>query len=720
MSIPRAYITRIGIVSPAGRGVTETVDSLLEARRMVRPMSLFPPSSKGALPVGEVDGVAIPEPLPRTHGLALEAARQAMADVSEAPEAIVLGGTTGGMPRTEVFLKDGVVDPAAFLLHGTGSVADLVAREFDCRGPALTISTACSSGAVALKIALELIRCGLARRVLAGGADALCRLTYHGFNMLQLIDPEGTRPLDESRAGMTVGEGAAVLLLVGAETPPDGTLAELAGGGLTCDAYHPSAPHPDGAGALAAMQAALADAGLDIGRVDYINLHGTGTIDNDASEAAALRRLCGARMPRLSSTKGTFGHSLAAAGAVEAVVGALAISRGLVPANAGCSRVDPGLKLNPVLTPQRHPVDVVLSNSFGFGGNNAAIVLAAPGVVETPRESAGLRPLAVRAFSCITGAGHLEATLRAFRLGRLLAGLCPMEELTRELDRRAIRRLKRLPRMTLALARAAVGEGEEGPLSVFLGTGWGPLSETNDFLTRLYKSGEEFSSPTDFVGSVHNAVAGQVAIQQGATGANVTATAGDNSFEQALFLASLLGREGEPCLVMGADESHAELSPRFDSDHDPGQPADGGGALLAVPLKHQGSRLEAGEVTVTPLFVSERDDCGLDSLVELLGGAESLFEQFGAWFVNAPGPHGRGQLEKLLGITGFDGPVVDIRRVVGRFATASAPGAVLAVDALHQGVVPGAWTGRGDVSLQGRQVLLVSLGEKIYAFGVRR
>jgi len=188
---------------------------------------------------------------------------------------VVVGTTTGGMLTTEELLKELVRDPDAYRFHSPASVAEDIAEQCGCRGPVLTVSTACSSGAVAIKIALELIRSGKARRVLAGGADALCRLIYYGFNSLQLIDPMGARPLDRDRRGMTVAEGAAMLLLEGGDSR--NSAVEILGAGLSCDAFHPTAPHPEGKGALAAMRFALRDAGLTHADIGYINLHGTET-----------------------------------------------------------------------------------------------------------------------------------------------------------------------------------------------------------------------------------------------------------------------------------------------------------------------------------------------------------------------------------------------------------------------------------------------------------
>ena len=304
------------------------------------------------------------------------AADQAMADARRMPDAVVVGTTTGGMHTTERLLESNVIDPAAYRWHAAGSVAEDLAARFNCKGAVMTVSTACSSGAVAIKIALEMIRTGTARCVLTGGADALCRLTYYGFNMLQLIDPQGARPLDKNRRGMSVAEGAAMLLLTTDDSR--NAVAELLGAGLSCDAYHPAAPQPEGRGAYQAMISALGDAGFSASEIDYINLHGTGTPDNDLAEARAVMRLFKDRQPPASSVKGALGHPLAAAGAVEAVIAGICLSGQWIPANTGTDSPDPALGLHPVMTPRKIPVRTVLSNSFGFGGNNAAVVIGSP------------------------------------------------------------------------------------------------------------------------------------------------------------------------------------------------------------------------------------------------------------------------------------------------------------------------------------------------------
>ncbi|MBM4320843.1 MAG: 3-oxoacyl-ACP synthase, partial [Deltaproteobacteria bacterium] len=562
-------------------------------------------------------------------------------------------------------------------------------------------------------------RSGRARTVLAGGVDALCRLTYHGFRLLQLCDPAGARPLDCCRKGMSVAEGAALLLLQAAAGPPPGALAELRGGGLSCDAYHPTKPQPEGEGAKEAMARALADGDAGPQAVGYVNLHGTGTPDNDAAEAKAVRALF-APLPPVSSTKGLTGHTLAAAGALEAVISVLALQDGLLWPNVGLGEPDPALALEPVLTPVRsaRPLDLVLSNSFGFGGNNAALLLGRP-ELPPPRTAQRQSPgeLRVLRSACFTGAGDLASTLAALRAGQSCSGLVPAEALQQRLPPALTRRLKRLPRLVLALAEEV--RRTEQPRSVFCGTAWGALSETYDFLDKLHASQDQFSSPTDFVGSVHNAPAAQVAMRFAARGANVTATSRATSFEQAVLLASLLaGADDEPLLLLAADEAHGVLGPLFDPRAAAaGPPADGGGALLcAGPGSPAGVRLRpawlgpgAGEVELAPLL-------------DALGGAQSIARRFAALLVGFPEDQrdvAEAQLAALLATSGFGGAVVRYRPLLGRYGTAAAAAAAAAVSWVEQGALPAATAGgTGEIALQGRGLLLLTLGEQLAAIEV--
>jgi 3-oxoacyl-(acyl-carrier-protein) synthase len=718
MNRERVFVTGMGIISPLGSGVAETRSALMGGVRGISPLSLFPTPGNFPLPVGQVKCPDGDPSIPRTHQLARIAADQAMANCREAPDMVVIGTTTGGMHTTERLLKMRNADPEAYRFHSAGSVSEDLAARYGCKGATLTVSTACSSGAVAIKIALEMLRTGRARIALAGGADSLCRLTYHGFNTLQLMDPQGARPLDKTRRGISVAEGAAMLLLVAGDS--SNAVAEILGAGLTCDAFHPVAPHPEGQGAYSAMMAALEDAGLACSEIDYINLHGTGTVDNDLAEARAVKRLFGDSPAPVSSVKGSIGHPLAAAGAIEAVIAVMAITENLVPANIGCSLPDPELKLIPVATPRRMGVRTVLSNSFGFGGNNAALVIGQRAAREPPpRALAG--PMSVIASACVTGAGNTDSTWLKMSAGASCQGILSADQISGDLPPRVVRRLKWLPRLAMALAHEAHGRGGAGPppASVFLGTGLGALSETYGFLTNLYESGEKFSSPTDFVGSVHNASAGHVAIMCGATGPNVTMTGGDYSFEQALLSACYLGREdGKRAMVIGADEYHEKLSPLFDpSALLGGIPSAGGAALLLS------SGLKPSSVTVFPVFygMAGANPDIVSALVQRLGGPEQIRARFGVLLAGIPAAdhqRGKAQLDAFLSHSGFREPVVEYRRLTGEFSSASAVATFMAVRFTQEGSVPGPLSCGHTLPLAGKGSLVFGLGKCVTAIEV--
>ncbi|MDM8557081.1 beta-ketoacyl-[acyl-carrier-protein] synthase family protein [Desulfococcaceae bacterium HSG7] len=723
----RVFVTGMGVISALGTGLPCLKASMEKNIRAIRPLRLFPSPQIEPLPVGEIEtDWPNDDAIPRTHSLALISAREALADTQSVPDAVVIGVTTGGMLKTETLLKNERRDPPAFRYHSAGTVGNYVANQIGCHGPVITIATACSSGAAAIKIAMQMLKQGKARTVLAGGADALCRLTYYGFNSLQLVDPQGGRPLDRDRCGMSVGEGAAWLLLTVSDTTPKDAIVEISGGALSCDAYHPTAPHPQGEGAYRAMAAALKNSGLEPEDIDYLNLHGTGTPDNDLAEARALNTLFGKTMPALSSIKGGLGHCLAAAGAIEAVIAAISITQGILPVNRGCVTPDPELNLRPVLKPTKQKVRTVLSNSFGFGGNNAALVISAPGKGK-PASASRLASLTIRGYALATGAGDTEATLNCLASGQACAGMADLAEISETLARRAVRRLKRLPRLALSLAVAAWTDAEnkglaEAPSAVFCGTGLGPLSETCNFLTKLYASGERFTSPTDFIGAVHNAPAGQIAMYLNAKGPNVTATGGDYSFEQALMTASLMADECDGSfLLVGADENHPELSPLFDrSVYASDVRADGGGALCLQKNTADGENISIDCV----FYENAYNNAGIiTKLIHALGGSEIIRQHYGAVLAGIPAAfrdQGKRQLDAFCAHTGFEGAVIDYRRITGEFNSASAVAAVLAVHFTKTGKIPASFYNGKSVALQGKGILVIGLGESVTAVVTRK
>ncbi|MDH4234836.1 MAG: beta-ketoacyl-[acyl-carrier-protein] synthase family protein [Gallionella sp.] len=294
---------------------------------------------------------------------------------------LFLGTSTSGILDTELAYRrrdpqTGAL-PANFNYagsHSCYSVADFVQQALDLAGPAMVVSTACSSSAKVFGNAARMIQAGLCDAAVVGGVDSLCLTTLYGFNSLGLVSNLPCRPFDAERNGISIGEAAGFVLLekAAAHSSPDTLL--LLGVGESSDAYHMSSPHPEGAGARLAIQAALADAGLTSADIDYVNLHGTGTKANDTAEDQAVFNTFGGNIP-CSSTKGATGHLLGAAGVTEAIISALCVRHGFIPGGLNTRTLDPSLKSHYLLQNRQQTVRRVLSNSLGFGGSNCSLVL---------------------------------------------------------------------------------------------------------------------------------------------------------------------------------------------------------------------------------------------------------------------------------------------------------------------------------------------------------
>ncbi len=348
--------------------------------------------------VAGVDAVQLPDSLAefdcRNNRLALlglqqdgfaDAVRTASARYGAQRVGVFLGTSTSGILQTELAYRrrDAACGalPADFIYrttHNAFSVCDFTRRYFGLSGPAFAVSSACSSSAKVFSSARRMMSTGMIDAAVVGGVDSLCLTTLYGFNALELTSGEACRPFDAQRNGISIGEAAAFALIERTPENPAADAVLLLGVGESSDAYHMSSPHPDGLGARMAMQDALAMAGLQPADIGYINLHGTATQTNDAAEARAVNGLFGAHTP-CSSTKGATGHTLGAAGAVEAVICALALRHNLIPAGLNTRQRDPALDVDYVLSNREQQLHQVLSNSFGFGGTNCSLILGRPG-----------------------------------------------------------------------------------------------------------------------------------------------------------------------------------------------------------------------------------------------------------------------------------------------------------------------------------------------------
>jgi 3-oxoacyl-[acyl-carrier-protein] synthase-1 len=387
-------ITRYSIVNCLGAGARAVADALRDKRSGLAPCDFD--SVALDTHIGRVRGL---EALPvrsdlsaydcRNNrlaqiGLELDGFAAAVAQASERHGAerigVFMGTSTSGILETELAYHRR--DPATGALppgfrytetHNTFSLADFVQRYLGLRGPAVAVSSACSSSAKVFGNAARMIAAGVCDAAVVGGTDTLCLTTLYGFHSLELIARGPCRPFDAQREGISIGEGAGFALLERVEARTDAH-ARLLGVGDSCDAHHMSTPHPEGLGAQLAMRQALQSAALSPADIDYVNLHGTATRTNDAAEDRAVSALFDAATP-CSSTKGATGHLLGAAGITEIIISLLAIEHGLMPGSAHTRQLDPSMGCNYLIEPRPARVRRALSNSFGFGGSNCSVVL---------------------------------------------------------------------------------------------------------------------------------------------------------------------------------------------------------------------------------------------------------------------------------------------------------------------------------------------------------
>ena len=396
----RIVVTGIGAVSAYGWGVDSLRAGLMSGSTAIDVPTVFDTSEHRTHLAGEVPPV--PRPVRssvRDWDTLSEADQFAVAAASEAihqaglkvlgrPYGVFFGGSTAGMLECEEWYsrligtrpgRPSLRLMASQQLNGPG---DAVARHLQVIGPVQSFSSACASAGIALGAAIEALRSGVVEVAIAGGSDSLCQLTYGGFNSLRSVDADPCRPFRADRAGLSLGEGAGVLVL---ETLDHAThrharpVAEMVGYGASCDAHHMTAPHPEGEGVLNALRTALADAGIEPFEVTFINSHGTGTIQNDSAECRAYQRLLGSYFPAVpvTATKASIGHVLGAAGALEAVSTVLALSNSIVHPTPGGQPADSALGIDLVVEKGRQLGDrsVALSTNLAFGGANVAVVM---------------------------------------------------------------------------------------------------------------------------------------------------------------------------------------------------------------------------------------------------------------------------------------------------------------------------------------------------------
>lgn len=390
-------VVGLGVVSAIGRGTTETLHSFQSGKTGIGASNYL--QTIHSLPVGEVkfsntelqEILKIKKPIPRTTLLGMLAARDAVADcainLKKFRTGLVSATTVGGMDQTENFFTEFVKDSTAgnidhVRFHECGKTTQRIAEDLGVDDFISTINTACSSSVNSIIYGARLIAHGHLDIVIAGGADALCKFTLNGFNSLMILDKERCRPFDATRAGLNLGEGAGFVVLASEKVIYETKAkvrGKISGFGISSDAFHQTASSPEGKGSFIAMEKALTMANLPASKIDYINLHGTGTENNDLSEGTAVKRLFGSAMPRMSSTKSFTGHTLGASGGIESVFSILSLMNGIAYPNLGFENEIPGLGIFPQQVFESGlPINHAMSNSFGFGGNCSSIIFSKP------------------------------------------------------------------------------------------------------------------------------------------------------------------------------------------------------------------------------------------------------------------------------------------------------------------------------------------------------
>ena len=581
----KIVITGIGIITSIGRNAEETFHSLVNGKSGVKPIKILETIHKDKFVAGEIplthdelitlSGTRLKPPFTRTALLGMIAARQAWEDAGlnmddNVRTGLVSATTTGGMDRTELHYNDFLHkdEPNPYIeTHHAGNSTEMIARDLHISDYLTTVSTACSSSLNSIMFGARLIKNGIVDRVVAGGTDALTKFTLNGFNTLMILDKTLCRPFDEQRAGLNLGEGAAYLVLEkeeDARKTGKHIYAELSGYANANDAFHQTASSEEGEGPFLAMKKALQKAALSPDEIDYINVHGTGTENNDLTEGRAMIRLFGENMPAFSSTKPYTGHTLGAAGAVESVFSILALQNNTIFANLNFETPIPETGLKPLTGVIKKELKYVLTNSFGFGGNDSSIIFSKPDVrIKNLPEGSVKTGMGKPVY--INGIGSV-APQETLDPDRFLDVVIAVEDKYLQIKKpnyrdyinpKALRRMSKIVRMGIVSAKTALEDAAiEQPGAIVTGTGMGCQRDTEKFLNSLLENHENLMNPTAFIQSTHNTISAQIALMSGNLNHNMAYVHRTFSFESALLdgLVLINGNEANEVLVGGIDE----------------------------------------------------------------------------------------------------------------------------------------------------------------------
>jgi 3-oxoacyl-[acyl-carrier-protein] synthase II len=587
----RLYVTGVGLVTALASSREASWNALLRGERGIREIELFDTTGQRGRIGAQARDITVHDApkvsmgaWSRSSVMAFIAAREALAhaklDVRNIRVGLVVGGTTGGMFENEARLAELHSNPdneealVELLSHPLTAACDCVTQALGPFVRTRTLSTACSSGANALIVAAGWLRAGLVDAVVAGGSDGLCRLTLSGFNALNAIDPEPCKPFDRSRRGLNLGEGAGFVVL---ERAPDARarkaepIAELAGWALGSEAHHITNPEASGATPARVIKEALARANMTPADIDYVNAHGTATPLNDSMESAALVTAFGKELERIpvSSSKGQIGHTLAAAGAIEAGLSALAVQRQKILPTIGLVDPDPACPLEHVLGEGRSArVRAVLSNSFGFGGTVSVLIFREIKDDDPPILKPEKRRVVVTGAVALTPSG-LQGTRD---IADLLKPAPDRHDITydlaSDLDPTRARRLDKPARIGAVVVQRALAEAGGTPVpktGAVFSSAYGALDASAGYLHRLYDKGPRLVSPAEFPNLLPSSPVGHVTIYLGLTGpALATAdleTSGESACTQAIEL--IQGGEADVVVAAGIEEASAIVERRL-------------------------------------------------------------------------------------------------------------------------------------------------------------
>ena len=571
----KVVVTGIGIISSIGNSPEETLESLLQKKSGISKISILNTIHKDEFLLGEIKytndelqqiaGIETEMPLTRTALLGLIAAKQAVADakIDTAGASLISATTVGGMDRSELYYKEflnnqghrNFIDthPAS---NSTETIADLL-----CFGGIIsTISTACSSSLNSIIFGSRLIKSGKTDTVVVGGTDALSKFTLNGFNTLMILDREHCRPFDASRSGLNLGEGAAYLVLQDKDIAlkqGKKIYAEIAGYSNANDAFHQTASSDDGIGPYLAMKQALGNIAPE--KLAYINAHGTGTDNNDLTESLAIKKLFGNSIPPFSSTKAYTGHTLGAAGVIESVFSILALQNQTAFPNINFKNPIPETGLSPITDLIKlDNAQFVMSNSFGFGGNDSSLLFAAPNAEYSLGNDTNSKAVFINAAASVSPAINPETNEFEIINDVEVKYLQNRKPAYKEfIHPKVLRRMSKIVRDGIVASSLALKvAGIEKTDAIITSTGMGCQADTEKFLNQMLDNNEGLLTPTSFIQSTHNTVGGSIALRQKNHGYNSTYVHRTFSFESALADAMMMIKNGEANTILagGFDE----------------------------------------------------------------------------------------------------------------------------------------------------------------------